>query len=458
MAFDPLGATPSQWEALAQAWSLPAYRGRQIFDALHRRGRRAYEDVRELPAGLRERLTRGAPLSLPEIARREASADGSLKYGLRLSDGALIEAVFMPGRAALSEANEFEDARARRQPGPQDGLSVVTAPVFRHADPSTRTGRSLPTEGREEPCGAGAERGARDQPSGRGRIRPSRSPVAKPDPSRSAQRRDFTVCLSSQTGCAVDCAFCVTGRLGGGRNLSAGEIVGQLYAVLDDVGRKTEGLRVVFMGMGEPFLNPDGVSAALDVLFEILSPRRVTVSTSGITPAFSRFAHRERRPNLAVSINAADSETRTRLMPITRTYPLEGVLAAMREWPLESHRRITAEYVLIAGVNDSPEDATRLARRLSGLRVKVNAIPLNEDPVYLPGWRRPREEAIDLFASRLSEAGVPVTIRRSRGPDAKAACGQLKGRTVDPRGRESGIGNRESTVGKRETGNDGREA
>ena len=387
MAFDPLGATPSQWEALAQAWSLPAYRGRQIFDALHRRGRRAYEDVRELPAGLRERLTREAPLSLPEIARREASADGSVKYGLRLFDGALIEAVFMPGRAALSEANEFEDARARREtPRPDNADRLPAGPA---------------------------------------------RPV-----------RDFTVCLSSQTGCAVDCAFCVTGRLGGGRNLSAGEIVSQLYAVLDDVGRTAEGLRVVFMGMGEPFLNPDGVSAALDILFEILSPRRVTVSTSGITPAFSRFASRERRPNLAVSINAADSETRTRLMPITRTYPLEGVLAAMREWPLESHRRITAEYVLIAGVNDSPEDATRLARRLAGLRVKVNAIPLNEDPVYLPGWKRPREEAIDLFASRLSEAGVPVTIRRSRGPDAKAACGQLKGRLVDPRGRETVDGRR----------------
>lgn len=380
--FDPLGATPSQWEALAQAWSLPAYRGRQIFDALHRRGRRAYEDVRELPAVLRERLTREAHFSLPEIARREASADGSVKYGLRLSDGALIEAVFMPGRAALSEANEFEDARARPEPPRPDNAGR----------PSTGPGRPF---------------------------------------------SDYTVCLSSQTGCAVDCAFCVTGRLGGGRNLTAGEILGQLYAVLDDVGRKTDGLRVVFMGMGEPFLNPDGVSAALDVLFEILSPRRVTVSTSGITPAFSRFAGRERRPNLAVSINAADSETRTRLMPITRTYPLEGVLAAMREWPLESHRRITAEYVLIAGVNDSPDDATRLARRLAGLRVKVNAIPLNEDPVYLPGWKRPREEAIDLFASRLSEAGVPVTIRRSRGPDAKAACGQLKGRLVDVRRRET---------------------
>ena len=243
----------------------------------------------------------------------------------------------------------------------------------------------------------------------------------------------FTVCLSSQTGCAVDCAFCVTGRLGGGRNLTAAEIVGQLYAVLDDVERGAEGLRVVFMGMGEPFLNPEGVSGALDVLFERLSARRVTVSTSGITPAFATFAQRERRPNLAVSINAADPETRAKLMPIERTYPLSGVLAAMRAWPLEPHRRLTAEYVLIAGVNDSSSDASRLASLLSGLRVKVNVIPLNEDPTYLPDWKRPSEAVIDGFAGRLAEAGVPVTVRRSRGPDASAACGQLKGRTEDIR-------------------------
>jgi len=241
------------------------------------------------------------------------------------------------------------------------------------------------------------------------------------------------VCLSSQTGCAVDCAFCVTGRLGAGRNLTAGEIVGQLSAVLDDVGRGDEGLRVVFMGMGEPFLNPDGVLGALEVLFEKISPRRVTVSTSGITPAFERFAALPRRPNLAVSLNAADEETRAKIMPIARTYPLAGLLAAMRRWPLESRRRITVEYVLIAGVNDSPEDAARLARLLREIPVKVNVIPLNEDPVYLPGWKRPAESTIDLFMERLSRAHVTATVRRSRGPDASAACGQLKGRTEDPR-------------------------
>lgn len=375
-ASDPLGASPPEWEAFAAEWGLPRYRGRQIFEALHRRGVRAWADARALPAELRDRLSQERPFALPDVVRREESSDGSVKYGLRLSDGALVEAVFMPGERAFSEANEFEDARA---------IPGDPAPLRRVARGSTP---------------------AIDR---------------------------FTVCLSSQTGCAVDCAFCVTGRLGGGRNLSAGEILGQLYAVLDDARRTAEGLRIVFMGMGEPFLNPDGVSAALDVLFEIVSPKRVTVSTSGITPIFARFAGRERRPNLAVSINAADEKTRERLMPITKTYPLAGVVAAMRAWPLESHRRMTAEYVLIAGVNDSPEAAERLARMLSGMRVKVNAIPLNEDPNYLPGWKRPAEPAIEAFASRLSQGGIPVTVRRSRGPDAQAACGQLKGRTEDPR-------------------------
>ncbi|HEU5248437.1 MAG TPA: 23S rRNA (adenine(2503)-C(2))-methyltransferase RlmN, partial [Thermoanaerobaculia bacterium] len=334
----------------------------------------------------RERLEQEMPIGLPEIVRREASRDGSVKYGLRLEDGSLIEAVFMPGDAGAAAVNEFEDARA-----------VVG-------------GRSMP-------------------------LTPPRSPHAVRG-SRSPER--FTVCLSSQTGCAVDCAFCVTGRLGGGRNLTAGEIVGELYAVMDDVGRTSEGLRVVFMGMGEPFLNPEGVLGTLDVLFEILPARRVTVSTSGITPAFAQFAARPVRPNLAVSLNAADPETRAALMPITRVYPLGGLLRAMRDWPLEPRRRITVEYVLIAGRNDSPEEAKKLARLLRGIRAKVNLIPLNEDPVYLPGWRRPDEAGIDRFAATLKAADVPVTVRRSRGPDAAAACGQLKGRTEDLRKRRSG--------------------
>jgi 23S rRNA (adenine2503-C2)-methyltransferase len=381
---EAVGMTAAGWETVALEWGLPRYRGRQIFDAIHVQDLRDYDSMRVLPGPLRERLGRELPIRLPEIARSEPSSDGSIKYGLRLSDGALIEAVFMPGEAWRAAVNEFDDARAVNE-------------------------ESL-----------------------RSKVEGPRS-VRAPKPKSEIENPKFTVCLSSQTGCAVDCAFCVTGRLGAGRNLSPGEIVGQLYAVLDDVGRGTEGLRVVFMGMGEPFLNPDGVIGALDVLFEVLSPRRVTVSTSGITPAFARFAQMPRRPNLAVSLNAAEEETRTRLMPITRTYPLAGVLRAMREWPEESHRRITVEYVLIAGVNDSPESAARLARLLRGMPVKVNVIPLNEDPIYLPGWKRPDEPAISRFVERLVEAKIPATVRRSRGPDASAACGQLKGRTEDVR-------------------------
>jgi len=366
----------THWEELASAWGLERYRGRQVFDALHVRGAREYAAMRELPAPLRERLAREMPIRLPEVARREASADGSVKLGLRLADGALVEAVFMPGDRANAQVNEYADARA--------------AAATSNQKPETRN-----------PSSARLER--------------------------------FTVCLSSQTGCAVDCAFCVTGRLGGGRNLTSGEIVGQLYAVLDDAGRAPEGMRIVFMGMGEPFLNPDGVIGALDVLFEIVSPKRVTVSTSGITPAFARFAALPRRPNLAVSLNAADPATRERLMPITKSYPLDGLLAAVRAWPLEPRRTVLVEYVLIAGINDSVDEAKRLARALRGLTVKVNLIPLNEDPVYLPDLRRPDEAAIDRFARVLSDAGLTVTVRRSKGPDASAACGQLKGRTVDPR-------------------------
>ena len=380
---EALGLSPAGWEAFAGERGLPRYRGRQIFDALHRRGLRDYGAMRELPEDLRERLAGELPIRLPEIARREEAEDGSVKFGLRLADGALIEAVFMPGDEALSAANEFQDARSNSELG------------IRSSD-----------------------------------LRPGGAAI----PRSGLQSPKFTVCLSSQTGCAVDCTFCVTGRLGGGRNLTAGEIVGQLYAVLDDVER-AEGMRIVFMGMGEPFLNPDGVIGALDVLAEILSLRRVTVSTSGITPAFERFARLPRLPNLAVSINAADEETRAKLMPITRSHPLAGLVKAMRAWPLEPRRRILVEYVLIAGVNDSPEAATKLVRLLAGLRVKVNVIPLNEDAVYLPDLKRPPEEAIGRFVKVLADAGLTVTVRRSKGPDVSAACGQLKGRTVDPRRR-----------------------
>jgi 23S rRNA (adenine2503-C2)-methyltransferase len=373
---DPLALSRFDWQALAVSMGEARYRGDQVFEALHRRGLRDFAAIQELPQALRERLSARMPVRLPGIARREAASDGTVKYGLRLADGALIEAVYMPGS---SDPATFDDARSK-----------------------------------------------------------SRAESSAPVPSHIADRAShipFTVCLSSQTGCAVDCAFCVTGRLGGGRNLTAGEILAQLYAVLDDAGRTHEGARIVFMGMGEPLLNADAVIASLEVLFEVVPPRRVTVSTSGITPALQRLAALPRRPNLAVSINAADEETRTRLMPINRTYPLSGLISALRTYPADARRPLTAEYVLIAGANDSEADASKLARLLRGLPVKVNVIPLNEDAAYLPGLRRPSEAAIDRFVRRLRDSGTRVTVRRSKGPDASAACGQLKGRTSDVRKR-----------------------
>jgi len=242
-----------------------------------------------------------------------------------------------------------------------------------------------------------------------------------------------TICLSSQAGCAVDCAFCVTGRMGAGRNLTAGEIVGQYLAIARAKQFGPREANVVFMGMGEPLLNVGGVRRTLDLLESEVSPRRTTVSTSGIVPGIEALAARPRRPNLAVSLSGADDETRTRLMPINGTYPLAGLFAALRRWPLERGRRITFEWVLIEGVNDRASDAEALVRLVKPLPSKVNVIPLNESKEWLPGLKRPTENAVDAFARLVAAGGVPVTVRWSKGLQADAACGQLKGRETPRR-------------------------
>jgi 23S rRNA (adenine2503-C2)-methyltransferase len=283
-------------------------------------------------------------------------------------------------------------------------------------------------KGEEEASAASEFADARD------RSDPERAAgsASGPSPASGSPER-ATVCLSSQTGCAVDCRFCVTGRLGAGRNLSAGEIVAQFLAVRGEHSGPAWSL--VFMGMGEPMANLDNVEEALDVLFETVSPRRVTVSTSGFPEGIAKLGARAKQPNLAVSINAADDAVREKIMPITKRYPLAQVLAAMKAFPLTHRRRITAEYVLIAGVNDSPEDARKLARRLRGIPVKINVIPFNPDARYVPEFRRPSEETIEAFVEALARERYTVTVRRSKGPDASAACGQLKGREIDPRRR-----------------------
>jgi 23S rRNA (adenine2503-C2)-methyltransferase len=245
-----------------------------------------------------------------------------------------------------------------------------------------------------------------------------------------------SVCLSSQAGCGVGCTFCATGFFGAGRNLTPSEMTGQYFRIRNERGIPSELMNVVFMGMGEPLLNLDNVVATLEILTREISYRRITISTSGIIPGIEALARLPRRPNLAISINAPDTRRREEIMPITRKYPLEELIAALRRYPVEHGRDITVEYVLLAGYNDSSADAAALARLVRGFPAKVNAIPFNPDP-SLPSWmKRPTDQAIDRFVDALVRNGVRVTVRRSKGTDISAACGQLRGKTE--RRRRSG--------------------
>lgn len=236
-----------------------------------------------------------------------------------------------------------------------------------------------------------------------------------------------TLCLSSQAGCAVGCAFCVTGALGAGRNLSGGEIFGQYRVIARREGLVGAPVNVVFMGMGEPLFNLAGVARAIELLTETMSPRRITVSTSGIVPGLKQMAEWPRRPNLAVSLNATTQQQRARLMPLAARWTLDELLHTLHAFPIERGRRITFEYVMIAGINDSLEDARRLPGLLRGLPVTLNLIPLNPDPTYLAGLAAPAEARISEFAGVLAAAGMNVTVRWSKGRQVAAACGQLRG-------------------------------
>ncbi len=246
-------------------------------------------------------------------------------------------------------------------------------------------------------------------------------------------RGRHTLCLSSQAGCALACAFCVTGYWGAGRNLSAGEIVGQVLA-LRAAGELPETVNLVFMGMGEPLLNLGALEPAFEILAESVSPRRITVSTAGVVPGIEALARWPRRPNLAVSLHAAADALRSRIMPINRTWPLAELMAALRRYPLEPGRRLTFEYILIRDLNDAPVHADALARLLAGLRAKVNLIPINPDPVLGAAMAPPDDAAIDAFHRRLKRHGLISTVRRRRGLEVSAACGQLRAFGRDPRG------------------------
>lgn len=247
-----------------------------------------------------------------------------------------------------------------------------------------------------------------------------------------ARRRTF--CVSSQVGCALGCRFCVTGYWGAGRDLTAGEIVAQILERTGPLGSAKPRVNVVFMGMGEPLLNPEEVRRAVAVLLGEISWRRVTVSTAGVVPAIQQMGRWERRPQLAISLHAPDDDRRSEIMPINRKHPLGELMETLREFPLVSGERITFEYLMLDEFNDAPSDAEDLARRLAGLRAKVNLIPLNPDPVLDPGLRPSSPERVEAFRERLSQKGVPCTVRRQRGARVQAACGQLRVPGRDPRG------------------------
>lgn len=241
-----------------------------------------------------------------------------------------------------------------------------------------------------------------------------------------------TICVSSQVGCAVNCQFCMTALLGVTRSLSAGEIVGQILAVLNDrqVDTERDRINLVFMGMGEPFLNYENFMKAVRLLVEGtgIAESRMTVSTSGIVPRIRDFAGESVRPKLAISLNAPNDALRTSIMPINKKWNLEQLLNAVRDFPLRNRERITFEYVLLRGVNDSAENARELVNLLQGIRCKVNLIALNPGPGIAFG--SPDEESVHGFQEMLIRAGIPTFVRRPRGRDIYAACGQLK-RTVE---------------------------
>jgi 23S rRNA (adenine2503-C2)-methyltransferase len=237
----------------------------------------------------------------------------------------------------------------------------------------------------------------------------------------------MTFCISTQVGCAMACRFCLTGKMGLVRHLTAGEMVGQVRVLADALHLRAAAFNIVLMGMGEPLHNYDETMKALRILTDpygfAVPARRITLSTVGVLPALERLAKESVMPNLAISLHAPTDEQRGDLVPINRKYGVGDIIAAAKRFPLKKRARITFEYVLLAGVNDSPQDARRLAKLLAGVKSKVNLIPLNA-AAGIP-FERPSDAAVDQFARILAERGLTVSVRKSRGRDIRAACGQL---------------------------------
>ncbi len=350
---------------LVEEFGQPSYRARQLFEALYRQRVQNAEQISTLPQDFRRSLAeRGFRVGLPGIENKFVSSDGTVRYLVACLDGQTVETVWMP-------------------------------------------------EGDEGEAGDGSDAGTEMESAGRNWNR-------------------ATICVSSQVGCAVDCQFCLTALLGIKRNLTAGEIVGQVCAVLNDqqVSPPNDRVNLVFMGMGEPFLNYDNFMKAVRLLVEGVGipESRMTVSTAGIVPRIHDFGSETVRPKLAISLNASNDDLRSQLMPINRKWNLERLISAARDFPLRNREKLTFEYVLLDGINDSPTNARELVELIRGLRAKVNLIALNPGPGI--AFETPAQERVQQFQAILIAAGVPAFVRRPRGRDIFAACGQLK-RTVE---------------------------
>jgi len=239
----------------------------------------------------------------------------------------------------------------------------------------------------------------------------------------------MTLCISSQVGCPLGCKFCATGYLGFTRNLTVGEIAGQVLAIREMFGDDAFD-NIVFMGMGEPLLNYDNVMATIEIMTDsvglMVGAKRITISTVGIVPGIRKLAQSGSKVNLALSLNAPNDKLRRRIMPITKSYPLNKVMEAVREWTGVRKRRVTFEYILFKGFNDSREHALELAALIEGISCKINLLAYN--PVEGAAYKRPSEEEVDYFAQILYPRAPAVTVRKSRGKDIAAACGQLAGK------------------------------
>jgi 23S rRNA (adenine2503-C2)-methyltransferase len=324
-------------EAVMAELGEPVYRARQLYVWLYRRRVRDLAVMTDFGKALRARLGSAFEVRWPEVAAREVSRDGTIKYLFRLDDGDTIESVFIP------------------------------------------------------------------------------------------EERRRTICISTQAGCPLKCAFCLTGIAGYKRNLKPWEILGQVATVMEDATPEQKPWNIVVMGMGEPLLNYEATVHALRVCMDpegfAVPPRKLTLSTVGILPALEKLMAEPVRPNLAISLHAPEPGLRRQLMPIEEKYRLEDVVAAAQRYPIPRGGRVTYEYVLLKGVNDSLVHAGQLARLLRGTRAKVNLIPLN--PAAEIPFDAPAPEAVDAFAGILADAHVTVSVRRPRGQDILAACGQL---------------------------------